>query len=187
VRDLKINHGDHSHDYTGGDPHFWLDPARVLALLPVIADGLASIDPAGADYYRGNAERYAAEVRKLDAEMEAAIGTIPPERRKLIVQHDAYGYLADRFGFQVLGSALSSIGEGDTSAASLAKLHRVVEDARIGVVFREPQANSPVFDMLARDRGVRVGVLMTDAFTPQADTYLKLMRFNVQSLVSHLR
>lgn len=187
VRDVKIDHGDHTHDYTGGDPHFWLDPRRVIALIPVVANTLTALDPAGADYYRANAERYTAEVRKLDAEMEAAIATIPPARRKLIVQHDAYGYLAERFGFEVLGSVLSSVAEADTSAASIARLHRVIEEARVPVVFREPQINSPVFEMLARDRGVRVGVLMTDAFTPEADTYVKLMRFNVKSLVTHLR
>lgn len=187
VRDLVVDHGDHVHDYTGGDPHFWLDPQRILALIPVVADGLTQIDPEGADYYRAQAERYAEEVLMLDAEMEAAIATIPPERRVLIVQHDAYGYLAARFGFEVLGSVLSASGEGETSAANLVELHRLIDEWDVPAVFREPQLSSTILDSLARDKGIEVGVLMTDAFTPEVQTYLDLVRFNVDSLVTHLR
>ncbi|MEZ4552795.1 MAG: metal ABC transporter substrate-binding protein [Dehalococcoidia bacterium] len=187
IRDLVVDHGDHTHDYRGGDPHFWLDPQRVIELIPVIATGLASVDPEGEDLYRANGERYAAQVRALDAEMEAAIQTIPPARRVLVVQHDAYGYLAARFGFEVLGSILPSDGEGETSVAALASLYDRVEQAGVPAVFREPQYESSILDQLARDQGITVGVLMTDAFTEDAPTYLDLIRFNMRSLVAHLR
>ena len=36
VVDKVIDHGDHVHDLREGDPHFWLDPTKVIEAIPVI-------------------------------------------------------------------------------------------------------------------------------------------------------
>ena len=186
IRDLIIDHGDHIHDYTGGDPHFWLDPQRAIALLPVITERLIELDPKGEAYFRANEEAYAAALAEADAALEAAVASIPPERRVLIVHHNAYGYLAFRFDFEVLGSILPSSGEGEPSAADIAQLNRTITEHNVTTVFREPQLESTILNALARDHGITVGILMTDAFTPEAPTYLDLIHFNANSLAGNL-
>ncbi len=186
VRDVVIDHGDHTHDFTGGDPHFWLDPQRVLELLPELAAVFSELDPEGTAYFEENARRYAEAVREADAELEAAIASIPPERRVLVVYHDAYGYLEERFDFQVLGSILPTTGGGEASAGNLADIHRQIEAHGVQAVFREPQFQSSILDGLARDHGIAVGILMTDAFSDDAETYVDLIRFNAATLAQHL-
>lgn len=181
-----VEHDDHAHEEGEGDPHFWLDPQRVMEMLPLVADALADLDSAGAEAYRENAAAYEQELEALDADLEAAMARIPAERRVLVVHHNAYNYLAQRFDFTVVGSVLPSSGESELSAAQLADLYRAIEDLGVQAVFREPQYESAVLEQLASDHGIEVGVLMTDAFTDDADTYIELMRFNIESLVTHL-
>lgn len=180
--DKVLDHGDHVHDLRDGDPHVWLDPRKVMEMIPPIVAGLSELDSAGAAAYAANGERYLAELEALDAELEAAIARIPPERRKLIVHHDAYTYLAERFGFEVLGYVLRNPQAGAPSAAEVAALADLIEQSGVPVLFREPQFNADVLEALASDYGIRVEVLLTDAFTEEVDSYLALMRFNLQSL-----
>ncbi len=180
--DLVIDHGDHVHDLRDGDPHVWLDPQKVMAMLPPIVAKLSELDPANAATYQANAARYLAELQALDRELEAAIARIPLARRKLIVHHDAYTYFAARFGFEVLGYVLKSPASGSPAAAELAALSDLIATSGIPIVFREPQFNADLLEQLAADHGIAVGILLTDAFTAEANTYLALMRFNMRSL-----
>jgi ABC-type Zn uptake system ZnuABC Zn-binding protein ZnuA len=180
--DKVINHGDHVHDLRDGDPHVWLDPRKVMEMLPPIVARLSDLEPAGASSYQANAAHYLAELQTLDAELEAAIAQIPPERRKLIVHHDAYTYFAARFGFEVLGYVLKNPTAGAPSAADIAALADAIEQSGVPVVFREPQFNADVLEALAADLDVEVGTLLTDTFTGDVDSYLELMRFNLESL-----
>lgn len=181
--DKVLDHGDHVHDLRDGDPHVWLDPRKVMEMIPPIVAGLSALDPAGAAAYAANGERYLAKLELLDAELEAAIAQIPPERRKLIVHHDAYTYFAERFGFEVLGYALRNPQAGAPAAAEIAALADLIEQSGVPVVFREPQFNADVLEALAADYSIKVEVLLTDAFTEEVDSYLALMRFNLQSLL----
>ncbi len=180
--DLVIDHGDHVHDLREGDPHVWLDPQKVMAMLPPIAAKLSEVDPANAAIYQANAAHYLAELQALDRELEAAIARIPPARRKLIVHHDAYTYFAARFGFEVLGYVLRSPASGSPAAAEMAALSDLIATSGIPIVFREPQFNADLLEQLAADHGVKVGILLTDTFTAEANTYLAMMRFNMRSL-----
>jgi manganese/iron transport system substrate-binding protein len=183
--DRIIDHGDHVHDLTGGDPHVWLDPRRVVELVEIIVDSLVEIDPAAAEYYAANADAYVAELERLHQEYLAVIDRIPEERRQLIVFHDAYTYFEDRYGFEVIGVVLPN-PHAEPSAREIADLHELIEDVGIDVVFKEPQFNAQILEQLARDQGIAVGILMTDTFTNEVTTYLDLMRFNLRSLEQHL-
>jgi zinc/manganese transport system substrate-binding protein/manganese/iron transport system substrate-binding protein len=180
-----IDHGDHVHDLRKGDPHVWLDPRQVLEMIPVIVEQLSQLDPAGAAVYQANGQRYAAEVEALDRELEAAIAQIPPDRRKLIVHHDAYLYFATRFDFEIVGYVLKNPGQ-EPSAANIAELSDLIEQAGVPVVFKEPQFNAKILEMLAADHGIKVGLLLADTFAEGVDSYLQLMRFNMRSLTENL-
>jgi manganese/iron transport system substrate-binding protein len=180
-----VEHGDHVDDFTGGDPHVWLDPLRTVDLVDVIVQSLVAIDPEGEQAYRTNADAFIAELHALHEEYLAVIERVPPERRKLIVFHDAYTYFEDRYGFEVVGIVMPN-PQAEPSARDLAELHAVVESEGVSVVFREPQYRAPILDQLARDRGIAVGVLMTDTFTDDVRTYPDLMRFNLRSIETYL-
>ena len=184
--DKVIDHGDHVHDLRDGDPHVWLDPRKVMEMIPAIVDALSTQDPAGADVYAANGARYLEALTVLDAELETAIARIDPARRKLVVHHDAYTYFAARFGFDVVGYVVRNPGTEEPSAASVAELSDQIAASGVDVVFREPQFNAKILEVLAEDHGIRVGLLLTDTFIDGVDSYVDLMRFNIESLLMHL-
>lgn len=121
----------------------------------------------------------------LDAELVRDLATIPAERRKLIVFHDAYTYFAARFDFEVIGVVLAN-PEVEISAREIVDLQRIIEDSGIRVIFAEPQFNADILSIFVAENDVVVGELLTDAFGDRVTTYLDLMRFNRDSLVRHL-
>lgn len=183
--DRVIDHGDHVHDLRGGDPHVWLDPLKTIEMVDVIAAHLSSLDPAGASIYAANAAAYQDALGDLHAEYEDALAAIPAERRKLVVFHDAYTYFAARYGFRVVGVVLPN-PEAEPSAQRMAELVATINAEDIGVVFAEPQFDRGLLEALAAETGVEIGMLLTDTFASETDTYLELMRFNLDSLREHL-
>ena len=97
--------GEEAHE--GVDPHFFNDPARMAtaaeALSGFLADEVPALDTAA---FRDRAAAYVAELRALDAEVEATLAVVPPERRKLVTNHDVFAYFADRYGFEVVGAVI---------------------------------------------------------------------------------
>lgn len=183
--DKVIDHGDHTHDLREGDPHIWLDPHKVIEAIPVIERHLAALDPDGANAYAANASNYTGQVQTLDAELSRELATIPEDRRKLIVFHDAYTYFAARFDFEVIGVVLNN-AEAELSAQEVIDLQRVIDESGVRVIFAEPQFNPEVLSLFVAENDVVIGELLTDAFVGRVTTYLDLMRFNRDSLVHHL-
>lgn len=182
VRDLVIDHGDHVHDLRDGDPHAWFDPGRVRQMVAAIRDALIEVDPAGADAWTAAADAWDAELAALDAEIDATLAVIPPDRRRLVVLHDAYAYLADRYAFEVLGF-VSRSPEQEPSAADVAALLDLVRDSGVPAVFSEPQLADDILRMVAAEAGVEVGMLLTDGFTAEVDSYPELLRHDAAELV----
>jgi zinc/manganese transport system substrate-binding protein/manganese/iron transport system substrate-binding protein len=179
--DRVIDHGDHTHDLRGGDPHVWLDPVQGVAMGEVIAAFLAELDPAGAVQYEANAVDLAAELREIDAAYQALAAKIPADRRKLVVFHDAYTYLSARYGYEVVGVVLPN-PDADPSAQQAADLVETIRTEQINVVFAEPQFSSTVLDAIAAEAGVEVRLLITDTLTDDVQTYPDLLRFNLRAL-----
>ena len=163
------------------NPHLWLDVQNGMTYVERIRDSLASVDPAGADVYRANADAYLAELRTVDTEVTAAVDSIPPERRKLVTFHDAYPYLAHRYGLQIVGFVVESPGK-EPSARQVSDLANAIRDQKVPAVFKEPQFSARVLDLAASDAGVQVCVLYSDALDNNVKTYVDLMRFNANEL-----
>jgi manganese/iron transport system substrate-binding protein len=183
--DQVIDHGDHVHDLRGGDPHFWLDPMKTIEAVAVIEAHLASLDPDGAEIYSANAKVFVDELTAFDAELARDFDSIPPDRRRLIVFHDAYRYFAARYEFEVIGVVLRN-PQAEVSAGELAELELIIEREGVPVIFVEPQFNTDVLDVIASEQDVVVGELLTDSFAGRVDSYIDLLRYNRDSLVEHL-
>jgi ABC-type Zn uptake system ZnuABC Zn-binding protein ZnuA len=164
-----------------GDPHLWLDPRLAARYIETIRDALIATDPAGTSAYKANAAAYLDTLGQLDAEMEQAIAAIPAERRKLVTFHDAYAYLASRYGLEVVAVVAPSPGQ-EPSARAVAELVQAIRDEGVPAVYTEPQFNSDVLDRAADEAGVRVLDLLSDAYAHGVDSYIGLLRYDLEQL-----
>ncbi|MCH8007450.1 MAG: zinc ABC transporter substrate-binding protein [Chloroflexi bacterium] len=166
-----------------GNPHLWLDARLAAGYVERIRDELTNIDPDGRTVYEATAAAYLEELESLDREMQRAIDTIPAEARRLVTFHDAYVYLAQRYGLEVVAVVAPSPGQ-EPSARDIGELSDAIED--VPAVFKEPQFNAEVLELVADEQGVRVLNLLSDAYVDGVGTYVQLMRFNMNQLVEGL-
>jgi ABC-type Zn uptake system ZnuABC Zn-binding protein ZnuA len=172
------------------NPHFWLDPTLVATYyLPAISNKLGELDPENAAIYDANAAAYAETLDALDVELKAKIAEIPEANRKLVTFHDAFPYFAEHYGFEMVGVILENVGQEPT-AGELAALVEQVKAAGVKAVFSEAQFSPELTQTLADEAGIAtvVTTLYNDALGPApADTYVGLMRWNVDQIVPALR
>jgi len=172
------------------NPHFWLNPTLVKQYyLPAIATKLTELDPEGKAAFDANVASYAAQLDALDTELKAKVDTIPVANRKLVTFHDAFPYFANHYGFELVGVILENVGQ-EPSAADLAALVEQVKAAGVKAVFSEAQFNPKLSETLAQEAGITtvVTTLYNDALGPApADTYIGMMRWNVDQIVPALK
>jgi len=179
------------HD-TEGDPHFWLDPINAIKYTENIRDGLILLDPAGKTDYTKNAESYIAQLKELDGWIEDQVSQIPPENRKIVTNHESFGYFADRYGFTIIGTIIPSVTTGASpSSQQLTHLVDQIRSTRVKVVFLETGANPQLADQISRETGIKViSNLYTHTITGKggnAPSYLALMRWNTQQILEVLK
>jgi zinc transport system substrate-binding protein len=173
---------EHAHEDGAVDPHFWLDPVRLASVGDALADRLTEADPDGAATYEQNAAALRTDLEALDAEMQAglagcAVGT-------LVTGHDAFGYLGDRYGLEVVGiSGLSPSAE--PSPAAQAEIAELVRERGITTVYTETLVDPAVAETVASEAGVRTAVLdPIEGLTDESagSDYLEVMRANLATL-----
>jgi manganese/iron transport system substrate-binding protein len=165
-----------------GNPHLWLNVRYAMHYVEVARDALIQVDPEGAATYSANAQAYLAELEDLDTQVQQSIASIPAERRKLVTFHDAFPYLAQRYGLELVGVVVRSPGQ-EPSAREVADLAKTIGDQKVPAVFAEPQFSARVLDLAAKDASVQVCTLYSDAFGDGVDSYVKLMQFDANELV----
>ncbi len=180
-----ISSGD-ADEEEGGNPHMWLDPTLAMRYVDQIRDVLTAADPANAATYQANARRYSAEIADLDVWALQQVATIPPRNRKLVTFEDAFPYMARHFGLEIVGFVVTG-HEREQSAQELAELVNKLKSQQIPTVFTGPQFDARILELAARDAGVQVKQLYSDTLDDQVNSYLALMRYNVNSLVDGLR
>ena len=180
------------HDHGELDPHFWFDPLRVKQAVNSIAAQLATIDPRNTQLYRDNAAAYGAELDSLHTWIEGRVATLPEERRLLVTSHDSFQYFAQRYGFEVVGAILPSVTtEYDPTAQELAELIETIEHEGAVAVFGERTHSTRLAERIAEETGAKfVSGLYTGSLGEpgsEAETYLDLMRFDVDTIVEALQ
>lgn len=189
------NHeGDSEADHEHGefDPHVWHDVTNAMLMVEVVRDALIAADPTHAEIYEANAAGYLAELRELDGFIFEHVKTLPEERRRLVTSHDTFGYFAQRYGFEVAGTALGSLSTeaGDPSAEEVSELVAEIQAAGVPAIFAENVSNPDLMASIAAEAGVELGpTLYTDALGEpgsEGDTYVGMIRYNVTSIVSAL-
>lgn len=174
------------------DPHFWLDPTLTIQYVKNIREGLTRADPTGAATYQTNADAYIAKLNALDEKIKQTIGALPPEKRKLVTDHDTLGYYADRYGFEIVGALTPSFSSAESgSAKQLAALVDQIRANDVKAIFLEQGVNPQLAEQIGRETGARIvtGLYthsLSDATGP-APTYLQMMEYDTQLIVDALR
>lgn len=141
----------------GVDPHVWLDPVLMSQLVGEVQRGLAAADKKGAATYQRNAEALQAELADLDARYRQRLSGCA--RTLLVTSHEAFGYLAARYGLQQRGVAGIS-PDAEPDPARLGELAQLVRDEGVTTVFTEENVSPRIAQTLARDAGeIRTEVL----------------------------
>ncbi|MEU6644508.1 zinc ABC transporter substrate-binding protein AztC [Saccharomonospora sp. NPDC046836] len=175
------------------DPHFWTDPRRVRTAVEAITERVVR-DVGGVDdtVIRANAAAYLERVDELDRWMTARFAVIPVQQRKLVTNHHVFGYLAERYGFEVVGAVVpSGTTLASPSASDLSELAGTVRAAGVGAIFADSSQPDRLARVLADQAGVRVRVLplYSESLTGPdggAPTYVDMMRANTDTIVAGL-
>jgi ABC-type Zn uptake system ZnuABC Zn-binding protein ZnuA len=184
---------DEPHDEDNpSDPHFWFDPTNTIRYVENIRDGLTQADPAGAELYKRNAAEYITKLNALDAEIKQRVSVIPAANRKLVTDHDTFGYFADRYGFEIVGMIVPSFTTADSSTAQqVAQLIDSIKATKAKAIFIEASTNPALADQIAQDTGATVvtGLYTHSLSEPNgpAPTYLKMLEYDTQKIVDALK
>ncbi len=152
------DHAGEEREHDGEDPHVWFDPDRVVAATELIAARLAEIDDS-VDW-RARAADYSERLLEADREIEAILDAVPQENRRLVTNHDALGYFADRYGFEIIavvipgGSTLA-----DPSSAEMAALVDEIEQEGISTIFAETNLPTRLAEAVASEVGDDISVV----------------------------
>lgn len=171
---------DDEHDHGDLDPHFWHDPLLMAEFADSLATTFAEIDPDHADDFAANAAALREDLEAVDAEFTEGLASC--QRDLVVVNHDAFGYLA-RYGLHMEPIAGFS-PDATADAATLARLRKLIKDEGITTVFAERLVAGEAIP-LAKAAGVRTGVLdPIEGLTAETkgEDYLSLMRANLESL-----
>jgi zinc/manganese transport system substrate-binding protein len=167
------------------DPHVWNSPLNVLVWASNIEKVLIAADPEDAAAFRTNADQYAQALHELDACAHAEIDPVPPDKRKVLTSHDAFGYLGRDYGITFL-SPLGLSTETEASAAGLAKLIEQIKAEGIKVYFIENSNDPRLVEQIAAATGAHPGGKLYAESLSTADgpapSYLKMFRYNLDEI-----
>jgi ABC-type Zn uptake system ZnuABC Zn-binding protein ZnuA len=174
------------------DPHFWLDPSKVVTYVENIRDGFIQIDPQGKATYTTNASVYISKLKELDTWVKTQIDLIPAEKRMLVTNHESFGYFADRYGFKIIGTIIPSVStEASPSAQQMAALIDQIRASKSTAIFLETGTNADLAKQIASETGAKI---ITDLYTHSltnsdgpAPTYLQMIKSDVNTIVTALK
>jgi ABC-type Zn uptake system ZnuABC Zn-binding protein ZnuA len=174
------------------DPHIWQNPRNAVVMAGNIERGLAAAEPAAAASFETNLAAYTRQLEALDTEVARQIDSLA--NKKVVTNHDAFGYYLDRYGLQLVGSVIPSFDtSAELSGRDIRDLVAKVRATGVKAIFSETSLPPGAAETIGREARVRVVVgddaLYGDALGPpgsDGDTYLKMIRHNTATIVSNL-
>jgi ABC-type Zn uptake system ZnuABC Zn-binding protein ZnuA len=187
---VPIRQGDEQE--AAGDPHIWFSVLNAMTMTRNIRDALIAVDAAHAATYTTNADAYLTRLAALDQYIMDQIATVPPDQRKMVTNHDGFGYYIARYGLTFVGSIIPSLSsEAQPSAQDVADLITKVKAEHVKVIFLESSINPQLAQQVGTEAGVTVvDTLYGDALgapgTPGA-TYEGMMRYDTDTIAGALK
>jgi zinc transport system substrate-binding protein len=174
---------DHGHEkgHDENDPHIWLNPLNMITMGATIADQISLAYPDFAAEISENLATFNNKMTDLDSSYQTAL--VNCDVNTFLVSHEAFGYLADRYGFDQLG--LSGISpEAEPSPARLAEVAKVAQEINATTIYYETAVDPKVALTLANEIGLATAVLDPLETKPEQGDYLYAMEENLKVLTS---
>jgi ABC-type Zn uptake system ZnuABC Zn-binding protein ZnuA len=174
------------------DPHIWQDPGNAIVMAANVERGLARAEPAGAGPFRANLAAYTRDLKALDTEVGRQTASLAS--RKVVTNHDAFGYYLDRYHLELVGSVIPSFdSSAELSGRDVRDLVARIRATGAKAIFSETSLPPRAAETIGREAGVRVvtgeDALYGDSLGPpgsDGDTYLKMIRHNTRTIVGNL-
>ena len=187
---MEDAHGHDHHEHGSDDPHFWFDPPRVRAVVTSLAQAMGAADPEHAEIYAERAHRYDHELEELHSWIIEQVSMLSAEQRVLVTSHDSFQYFAHLYDFEIVGTIIPSLGtSAEIEAQALARLVDTIKDHGVNAIFTEALTDKLAAN-LAQETGVGIVVrLYTGSLGVPgsgAETYIDMMRHNVETMVQAL-
>jgi manganese/iron transport system substrate-binding protein len=174
------------------DPHIWQDPRNAMVMAANIERGMARAEPEEAGFYRKNLDAYTKDLEGLDAWVERQTASLAS--RKVVTNHDAFGYYLARYHLQLVGSVIPSFdSSAELSGRDIRDLVARIKATGARAVFSETTLPPRAAETIGREAGVKVvtgqDALYGDALGPpgsDGDSYYRMIRHNTLTIVSAL-
>lgn len=177
-------------DYMGKpNPHAWMSPKLALIYVENIRKALVNLDPKNTAIYNRNAQIYSQKIKAIDQELKSKISTIPPQKRYIVTCEGAFSYLAKDYGLkEVYLWAVNA--EKQATPKQVQKVIDTVKNNKIPAVFCESTVSDEAQQQVVKETGAKFGgVFYVDSLSKkdgQVSTYLELLKYNVDTLVTGL-
>ena len=178
-------HAEHSHaeggeDHDGDlDPHFWLDPDRMIKVAEALETSFAKIDPANANDYKAGLDKLKTALTNLDTQYTQDLSSC--QRTTFVTSHAAFGYLADRY--KLTQASISGIDpETEPSPAEMANIKSVVQSTGVKTIFTEELVSDAPAKAIAAETGAETSVLSPLESKPERGDYTDAMTSNLERL-----
>lgn len=181
-------HHEHNHG-NGPDPHVWLSPKNAKIEMENIKNALIEIDAENKEYYEANYEKYAKMLDDLDAKYRDNLKDL--KDNKIVVSHEAYGYLCNEYGLEQLG--IQGVNaETEPDAKKMAEIIDYIKENNITTIFTEELIDPKVSEIIASETGAKVEVLspiegLSDEQIKSNEDYFSIMEQNLENLVGALK
>lgn len=172
------------------NPHLWPNPILSLRYAKIARDALVKRDPANADTYKQNYDKFETRIEALDQAIKETVNSIPPENRKLLTYHDSFAYFAPRYGMTVIG-AIQPSDFAEPSAKDVADLITQLRQEKIPAIFGSEVFPSPVLDQIGKEASVQFIDTLRDDDLPgkpgeAQHSYIGLMVANLKTMAKAL-
>ena len=166
------------------DPHMWLDPTRLIPVAEAVSDRLEDDDPDHASGFRRRSRDLVRDLTTLDRDFKTGLADC--ESRQIVTSHEAFGYLADRYGLEQIGIA-GPDPEAEPSPQRIAEVTDFIKEHEVTTIFFETLVSPEIAETIAQETGARTAMLDPLESPPQEGGYLTTMRANLATLREALR
>jgi manganese transport system substrate-binding protein len=172
------------------NPHAWMSPQNAVIYVENIRSSLINLDPINAETYNSNAQSYSQKIKEIDQNLRKQMSVVPQNQRYMVTCEGAFSYITRDYGLkEVYLWAVNS--EQQATPKQVEKVINTVKVNKIPAVFCESTVSDETQKEVANATGAKFGgVLYVDSLSPSdglASTYLKLLEYNVDTLIKGLQ